>query len=154
MSTQTKDWSALTQGEHPEIYTNLQREVKVKLENGRVFSLNPTTKMRLNMNIENEQILSMLKNSKNAGDLEDCDEEYKQQLIHGYKICKNKQYYFKTVEEEENYFSRADVTAEEEVYYYEFIVNWSEQTMTLSELKFFAEQHCLTSMLNHSTGCH
>lgn len=43
-------------------------------------------------------------------------------------------YYFKSVEEEETYFSRADVTAEEEVYYYQFVVEWSEKTMTLSEI--------------------
>jgi hypothetical protein len=29
---------------------------------------------------------------------------------------------------------RSDVTPEEEVYYYELIVQWSEKTMTLSEI--------------------
>lgn len=93
-----------------------------------------TKNMKLNLNIVNEQIWSMLKNSKNAGNLEDCDEEYKQQLIKGYKICKNIKYYFKSVEEEEKYFARSDVTAEEEVYYYEFVVDWSEKTLDLYEI--------------------
>jgi hypothetical protein len=88
----------------------------------------------LNLNIENEQIWAMLKNSKNAGNLEDCDEEYKQHLIEGYKICKNKTYNFKSVEEEEKYFARPDIYVEEEVYYYQFVVEWSEKTMTLSEI--------------------
>jgi hypothetical protein len=58
-------------------------------------------------------------------DLIDIDDEYKQQLIKGYKICKEKTYNFKSIEEEEQYFMRSDVTPEEEVYYYEFIVEWN-----------------------------
>jgi hypothetical protein len=191
MSSQKKSWSELTKEERADIFKKLNCEVKVKLENGRVFGFNPfkecaslppqydliwlplynnekpkrqfmfcdevfrmvakegietdnidylneakfdTKNMKLDVNIENEQIWSMLKNSKNAGNLEDCDEEYKQQLIKGYKICENKTYNFKSVEEEEKYFARADVTAEEEVYYYQFVVEWSEKTMTLSEI--------------------
>jgi hypothetical protein len=93
-----------------------------------------TKNMKLNLNIENEQIWSMLKNSKNARDLENCEEEYKEQIIKGYKICKGKTYNFKSVEEEEKYFARADITAEEEVYYYEFVIKWEEKTITLHEI--------------------
>jgi hypothetical protein len=93
-----------------------------------------TTNLQLNLNIEDDHIWTILKNSKNAGALKDCDEEYKQQIIKGYKICKGKTYNFKSLDEEEKYFSRADVTAEEEVYYYEFVVKWSERDLTLSEI--------------------
>ena len=88
------------------------------------------------MNIEDEHIWTVIKNlaDKYKRDLNDIDDEYKQQLIKGYKICKGKTYNFKSIEEEEQYFMRSDVTPEEEVYYYELIVEWSEKTMTLSEL--------------------
>lgn len=49
-----------------------------------------------------EEIWNMLVSRSNDPDFEDCDPEYKQQLIEGYKICQNKTYNFKTVEEEEN----------------------------------------------------
>jgi hypothetical protein len=90
------------------------------------------------MNIEDEHIWTIIKNlaDKYKRDLQDIDDEYKQQLIKGYKICQGKTYHFKSVEEEEQYFMRSDVTPEEEVYYYELIVEWSEKTMTLSEIGF------------------
>jgi hypothetical protein len=66
----------------------------------------------------------LLKNkNKNNEDLDSCDEDYKQQLIDGYKICKHKKYNFTTISDEELYFMRNDVTAEEEVYYYTFVVS-------------------------------
>ncbi len=88
------------------------------------------------MNIEDEHIWTIIKNlaDKYKRDLHDIDDEYKQQLIKGYKICQGKTYHFKSVEEEEQYFMRSDVTPEEEVYYYELVVEWSEKTMTLSEI--------------------
>ena len=88
------------------------------------------------MNIEDQHIWTVIKNlaDKYKRDFNDIDEEYKQQLIKGYKICKEKTYNFKSVEEEEQYFMRTDVTPEEEVYYYELIVKWSEKTITLSEI--------------------
>ena len=95
-----------------------------------------TKNMRLNLNIEDDLIWTMLKNSKNAGDLEDCDEEYKQQIIKGYKICKGKTYNFKSIEEEEEYFMREDVTPEEEVYYYQFVIEWGEKYLIEHELAF------------------
>lgn len=90
------------------------------------------------MNIEDEHIWTIIKNlaDKYKRDLQDIDDEYKQQLIKGYKICQGKTYHFKSVEEEEQYFMRSDVTPEEEVYYYELVVEWSEKTMTLSEIGF------------------
>lgn len=92
--------------------------------------------MKLNLNIEDDQIWTVIKNLADEfkRDLNDIDDEYKQQLIKGYKICKGKTYNFKSVEEEEKYFARADVTAEEEVYYYQFVVKWSEKNLTLSEI--------------------
>jgi hypothetical protein len=72
----------------------------------------------------NEQIWNLLVSLSNEPNFEDCDPEYKQNLIDGYKICQGKTYNFKTVEEEEVYFMRDDVTAAEEVYYYAFIVEW------------------------------
>lgn len=84
-----------------------------------------TQNIRLNVNLENDQIWSMLKCSKNARDLDDSDEEYKECIIRGYKICKEKTYKFKTIAEEEAYFMRDDITAEEEMYYYNFVVKWS-----------------------------
>ena len=88
------------------------------------------------MNIEDEYIWTVIKNlaDQSKRNLNDIDDEYKQQLINGYKICKEKTYNFKSVEEEEQYFMKTDVTPEEEVYYYEFIVEWSEKTITLSEI--------------------
>jgi hypothetical protein len=88
------------------------------------------------MNIEDERIWRVIKNlaDERKRDLNDIDDEYKQQLIKGYKICKGKTYNFKSIEEEEKYFMRSDVTPEEEVYYYELIVEWSEKTITLSEI--------------------
>ena len=88
------------------------------------------------MNIEDQHIWTVIKNlaDKYKRDFNDIDEEYKQQLIKGYKICKEKTYNFKSVEEEEQYFMRTDVTPEEEVYYYELIVKWSEKNITLSEI--------------------
>jgi hypothetical protein len=79
------------------------------------------------MNIEDEHIWTFVKNlaDKCKRELIDIDDEYKQQLIKGYKICNGKTYNFKSIEEEEQYFMRSDVTHEEEVYYYEFIVEWT-----------------------------
>ena len=79
------------------------------------------------MNIEDEHIWTVIKNLADEckKDLSDIDDEYKQQLIKGYKICMGKTYNFKSIEEEEQYFMRSEVTPEEEVYYYEFIVEWS-----------------------------
>lgn len=75
-----------------------------------------------------EEIWNMLVSRSNEPDFEDCDPEYKQQLIEGYKIVStrdiHKTYNFKTIEEEETYFSRGDVTAAEEVYYYTFVIQW------------------------------
>jgi hypothetical protein len=83
--------------------------------------------MKLNLNIENDRIWTVIKNlSEEETDLEDYDEEYKDQLIEGYKICKEKTYNFKTIEEEEKYFMRDDITAAEEVYYYEFVLKWTK----------------------------
>jgi len=78
------------------------------------------------MNIEDEHIWTLVKHLayKRKRDLIDIDDEYKQQLIKGYKMCKGKTYHFKSIEEEEQYFMRSDVTPEEEVYYYEFIGEW------------------------------
>ncbi len=95
-----------------------------------------TKNMKLNLNIEDDQIWIMLKNSKNSRDLENCDKEYKHQLIKGYKICKGKKYNFKSVEEEEQYFMRDDVTPEEEVYYYEFVIMWAEKYLVGPEIGF------------------
>jgi hypothetical protein len=88
------------------------------------------------MNIEDEHIWTVIKNlaDEHKRDLNDIDDEYKQQLIKGYKICKGKTYNFKSIEEEEQYFMRSDVTPEEEVYYYELVVEWCEKTMTLTEI--------------------
>ncbi len=79
------------------------------------------------MNIEDESIWTLIKNlaDKRKRDLIDIDDEYKQQLIKGYNICKGKTYHFKSIEEEEQYFMRSEVAPEEEVYYYEFIVEWN-----------------------------
>jgi hypothetical protein len=79
------------------------------------------------MNIEDEHIWTLVKNVADEckRDLIDIDAEYKQQLIKGYKMCKGKTYHFKSTEEEEQYFMRSDVTPEEEVYYYEFIFEWT-----------------------------
>jgi citrate synthase len=75
-----------------------------------------------------EEIWNMLVSLSNDHDFEDCDPEYKQQLIDGYKIIStcaiHNTYNFKTIEEEETYFSRSDVTAAEEVYYYTFVIQW------------------------------
>jgi len=68
---------------------------------------------------------------------EDCDPEYKQSLIDGYKICQDKTYDFNTVEEEEAYFMRDDVTAAEEVYYYTFVIEWGHVT-DLSNLRLIS----------------
>lgn len=58
----------------------------------------------------------------NIGDL------YKPQLIKGYTICKGINYNFKSIEEEEQYFTRSDITPEEEVYYYEYLIRWAKRT--------------------------
>ena len=89
-----------------------------------------TKNMKLNLNIENERIWTVIKNlgEERERDFKECDEEYKEQLIEGYKICKGKTYNLKTVEDEEKYFSRADITAAEEVYYYELVVEWCSST--------------------------
>lgn len=78
------------------------------------------------MDIEDEHIWSICKNmaDKCNRDLHNIGDEYKQQLIKGYKICKEKNYHFTSIEEEEQYFMRSDITPEEEVFYYEFIVEW------------------------------
>ena len=79
------------------------------------------------MNVEDERTWLVIKNLANERnrDLSNIDDEYKQQLVKGYKICKEKIYNFKSIEEEEQYFMRSDVTPQEEVYYYEFVVKWS-----------------------------
>ena len=76
----------------------------------------------------NEQIWNLLVSLSNDPDFEHCDPEYKQELIDGYKICQGKTYNFKTIEEEEAYFMRDDITAAEEVYYYTFIIQWGPVT--------------------------
>ena len=81
------------------------------------------------MNIEDENIWMVIQKlaDEYKRDLSDIDYEYKKQLIKGHKICKGKTYNFKSIEEEEQYFMRSDVTPEEEIYYYEFIVEWSQK---------------------------
>jgi len=81
------------------------------------------------MSTENECIWSVIKNLADERKLclNDIDEEYKQQLIKGYIKCKNNTYNFKSIEEEEQYFMRSDISPEEEVFYYEFVVEWSEK---------------------------
>ena len=88
------------------------------------------------MNDQNENIWIAIKNLAYERKLclNDIDDEYKQQLIKGYVICKEKTYNFKSIEEEEQYFMRSDITPEEEVYYYEFVVKWSEKNITLSDI--------------------
>ena len=78
------------------------------------------------MNIEDEHIWTLVKNLADIRDINliNIDDEYKQQLIKGYKICKEKTYNFMSIEEEEQYFMRSEITPEEEVYYYEFIIEW------------------------------
>lgn len=50
---------------------------------------------------------------------DDNDEEFKSLLINGYKICKNKTYDFlKTMDDEYKYFSREDISPDEEAYYF------------------------------------
>jgi hypothetical protein len=73
-----------------------------------------TKNMKLNVNIEDDHIWTLIQSlaHKYKRDLNDIDDEYKQQLIKGYKICKGKTYNFKSVEEEEQYFMRSDVTPE------------------------------------------
>ena len=80
------------------------------------------------MTQSDEQIWNLLVSKSMDNELEDCDPEYKQSLIDGYKICQHKTYNFKTVEEEEAYFMRDDVTAAEEVYYYAFVIEWCPVT--------------------------
>ncbi len=48
--------------------------------------------MKLNSNIEDDQIWAIIKNlaKEYKRDLNDIDDEYKQQLIKGYKICQGK----------------------------------------------------------------
>jgi hypothetical protein len=48
------------------------------------------------MNIEDDHIWTVIKNlaDERNRDLNDIDDEYKQQLIKGYKICKGKTYNF------------------------------------------------------------
>jgi hypothetical protein len=48
------------------------------------------------------------------------DEFYKKELINGYKLCKNKKYNFKNLNEQEKYFSKFP---EEEAYYDKCIHN-------------------------------
>lgn len=88
-----------------------------------------TNNMKLNMNMEDDRIWTVIKHlaDKYKRDVDDIDDEYKQQLIKGYRLCKGKVYNFKSVEEEETYFSRHDIAPEEEVYYYEFVVKWSDK---------------------------
>lgn len=59
--------------------------------------------------------------------LNDIDDDFKELLIKGYIICKEKTYNFKSIKEtynfksikeEEEYFMRRDITPEEEVFYY------------------------------------
>ena len=80
------------------------------------------------MTQSDEQIWNLLVSKSNDPNFEHCDPEYKQSLIDGYKICQYKTYDFKTVEEEEAYFMRDDVTAAEEVYYYTFVIEWGSVT--------------------------
>ncbi len=63
------------------------------------------------MNIEDEHIWTVIKNMayESKKDLNNIDDEYKHQLIKGYKICKEKTYNFKSIEEEQ-YFMRSDIT--------------------------------------------
>jgi len=43
-------------------------------------------------------------------------------------VIRSQTYNFKTVEEEEAYFMRDDITAAEEVYYYTFVIEWGSVT--------------------------
>jgi hypothetical protein len=97
-----------------------------------------TKNMKLNLNIEDDQIWTVIKNLENVykRDLNDIDDEYKEQLIKGYKICKGKTYNLKSIEEEEQYFSRDDISSEEEVYYYEFLIKWAENFLIVPEIGF------------------
>lgn len=80
------------------------------------------------MTQNDEQIWNLLVSKSMDPNFEDCDPEYKQSLIDSYKICKDKTYEFKTLEEEEAYFMRDDITATEEVYYYTFVIEWGPVT--------------------------
>ena len=97
-----------------------------------------TKNMKLNLHIEDDQIWSVITNlaNKYKRDINDIDDDYRQKLIKGYKICKEKTYNFKSVEEEEEYFMRDDVTPEEEVYYYEFVIKWAENFLVGPEIGF------------------
>lgn len=77
---------------------------------------------------EHEHVWTTIKHLANQRNvcLNDIDDEFKQQLIKGHVICTGKTYNFTSIEEEEQYFMRSDVTPEEEVYYYTLIVEWSE----------------------------
>lgn len=77
---------------------------------------------------EDDKIWEKLKKEakSNNRDLSNIDDEYKKQLIKGHKLWNGKIYDFKTIEDEEEYFMRDDVTPEEVIHYYEFIVKWSE----------------------------
>ncbi len=53
------------------------------------------------------------------------DSKYKQELIRGYHICKNKHYNLSwTFAEEEAYFMDPSTSFEEELYFYECIMRW------------------------------
>lgn len=60
------------------------------------------------------------------------DEEYKHELIQGYKICKTKTYYFANLREEEFYFLNQSVSKEEELYYYVILMNLPKHFFTPS----------------------
>ncbi len=71
-----------------------------------------------NTHIDNEQIWKILEPLMTTPPGE-YDNDYKTKVINGYKLCKDKTYNFSTFEEEEKYLM--NVTAEEEIYYYEII---------------------------------
>jgi hypothetical protein len=63
--------------------------------------------------------------SSNPTDLVDCELHKKEMLIKGFHISSEKNYDLTwDIVEEEQYFSRSDVSVEEEMYYYECISCW------------------------------
>ncbi len=84
------------------------------------------------MNKTNEEIWNIIKPLMTTKE-DEYDDDYKQQLINGYKICYNKTYDFKTFEEEDEYLMEA--SADEEVYYYEFIwqKHWDAKSISIDD---------------------
>jgi len=63
--------------------------------------------------------------SCNQNELKTCEQSKKDMLIKGFHICSEKNYDLTwTSEEEAMYFSRSDISLEEEMYFYECIAPW------------------------------